>query len=41
VLADPGVRSGIDVVRMMALGADAVLLGRAYIYALAARGQRG
>ncbi|MDQ1159295.1 L-lactate dehydrogenase (cytochrome) [Sphingomonas sp. SORGH_AS 950] len=41
VLADSGVRSGIDVVRMMALGADAVLLGRAYIYALAARGQRG
>jgi len=41
VLADSGVRSGLDVVRMLALGAKGVLLGRAYIYALAARGQRG
>ena len=41
ILADGGVRSGLDVVRMMALGADAVLLGRAWAYALAARGQAG
>jgi L-lactate dehydrogenase (cytochrome) len=41
VLADSGIRSGIDVVRMLALGARGVLLGRAYIYALAAAGQRG
>ncbi len=41
VLADSGIRSGLDVVRMIALGADAVLLGRAYIYALAAAGQSG
>ncbi|WP_315769191.1 MULTISPECIES: FMN-dependent L-lactate dehydrogenase LldD [unclassified Bradyrhizobium] len=41
VLADSGVRSGLDVVRMLALGAKGVLLGRAYIYALAADGQRG
>jgi len=41
VLADSGVRSGLDVVRMLALGAKGVLLGRAYIYALAARGQAG
>lgn len=41
VLADSGIRSGLDVVRMLALGAKGVLLGRAYIYALAADGQRG
>jgi L-lactate dehydrogenase (cytochrome) len=41
VLADGGVRSGLDVVRMHALGADFVLLGRAWAYALAAAGQSG
>jgi L-lactate dehydrogenase (cytochrome) len=41
VLADGGVRSGLDVVRMLALGADFVLLGRAWAYALAARGEAG
>ncbi|HKU93020.1 MAG TPA: L-lactate dehydrogenase [Sphingomicrobium sp.] len=41
VLADGGVRSGLDVVRMLALGADFVLLGRAWAYALAARGGEG
>ena len=41
VLADGGVRSGLDVVRMLALGADFVLIGRAWAYALAARGQAG
>jgi len=41
ILADSGVRSGLDVVRMLALGADAVLLGRAFVHALAARGERG
>jgi L-lactate dehydrogenase (cytochrome) len=41
VLADGGVRSGLDVVRMLALGARSVLLGRAWAYALAAGGQQG
>jgi L-lactate dehydrogenase (cytochrome) len=41
LLVDGGVRSGLDVVRMLALGADFVLLGRAWAYALAARGQSG
>ena len=41
ILADSGLRSGLDVVRMLALGADAVMLGRAYIYALAAGGEAG
>ncbi|MCF1460744.1 alpha-hydroxy-acid oxidizing protein [Agrobacterium vitis] len=41
VLADSGIRSGLDVVRMIAQGADGVLIGRAFVYALAAAGQAG
>jgi L-lactate dehydrogenase (cytochrome) len=41
ILADGGVRSGLDVVRMLALGADFVLIGRAWAYALAASGGAG
>ncbi len=41
VLVDGGIRSGLDVVRMLALGARGVLLGRAWAYALAAEGEQG
>jgi L-lactate dehydrogenase (cytochrome) len=41
VMLDGGVRSGLDVLRAMALGADSILLGRAWAYALAARGEAG
>ena len=41
ILMDSGVRNGLDVVRARALGADAVLIGRAFVYALAARGEAG
>lgn len=41
VMADSGVRTGLDVVRMLALGARGVLLGRAWLWALAAGGEAG
>ena len=41
VLADGGVRTGLDVVKMAALGARAVLVGRAWAWAVAARGEAG
>jgi len=41
ILADSGIRTGLDVVRMMALGADAVMIGRAFLYALSTAGEAG
>jgi L-lactate dehydrogenase (cytochrome) len=41
VLMDGGVRSGLDVVRAVASGARAVLIGRPWVYGLAARGEAG
>jgi lactate 2-monooxygenase len=41
VLFDSGVRSGADVVKALALGADAVLLGRPYLWGLALDGRAG
>lgn len=41
LLVDGGVRSGLDVARMLALGADFVLIGRPFLYAVAALNQRG
>jgi len=41
VLMDGGVRSGLDVVKAMSMGARACLIGRPWAYAVAARGERG
>jgi len=41
VLADGGVRTGLDVVKMVALGARAVLIGRPWAWAVAGRGRAG
>jgi lactate 2-monooxygenase len=41
VLLDSGVRSGADVFKALALGADAVLVGRPYLWGLALNGQSG
>ena len=41
VLMDSGIRRGADVIKALALGANAVLLGRPYAYGLAVAGQTG
>ena len=41
IIVDGGVRRGIDVIKALALGADSVAIGRAYLYGLAAGGYEG
>jgi len=41
ILCDGGVRRGSDIVKAVALGADACMIGRAYLYGLGAGGERG
>ena len=41
IICDGGVRRGSDIVKALALGADAVTIGRPYLYALGAAGERG
>jgi L-lactate dehydrogenase (cytochrome) len=41
MFADGGVRSGLDILKLVALGAKTVFLGRSWVYGLAARGGRG
>jgi L-lactate dehydrogenase (cytochrome) len=41
IMMDGGVHSGQDVVKALALGAQSVMIGRAWVYALAARGEAG
>jgi len=41
VLVDGGIRRGTDVLKAIALGATAVLIGRPYLYGLGCRGEEG
>jgi L-lactate dehydrogenase (cytochrome) len=41
VMLDGGIRNGQDVVKAIALGAHSVMIGRAWVYALAAHGESG
>ena len=41
IICDGGVRRGSDVVKAIALGADACSIGRPYLYAMGAAGERG
>jgi L-lactate dehydrogenase (cytochrome) len=41
IIVDSGIRRGTDIIKALALGADACMIGRPYIYGLAAGGQAG
>ncbi len=41
IIFDSGIRSGLDILRALALGADFVMIGRPYLYGVAALGKRG
>lgn len=41
ILLDGGIHNGVDVVKAIALGADSVLIGRSWVYAMAAQGEAG
>jgi lactate 2-monooxygenase len=41
ILLDSGIRTGSDIIKALALGADAVLLGRPYVYGLGLAGEEG
>ncbi len=41
IFADGGVRSGLDILKLLSLGADGAMIGRPWAWALGARGERG
>lgn len=41
ILFDGGIRNGVDVIKAIALGANSVLIGRPWVYAMAAQGEAG
>ena len=41
IIMDSGIRRGVDIFKALALGADAILIGRAYLWGLAAFGEAG